>query len=215
MTGANTELVAPTQAFIDSETDELYVLDRGGNQILVYSAAATIEADIAPLRRIRGASTGINNPAAFIVRPSIDQLTVINPTEILTFTNFRGINGDASPAGRVRGEATTFQNLTYGQFDSSNSLVLVDRGTQSLLYFEDFKYDRNNQAPTRTMRGNNTGLSDPGQFVLTGAGNMYLANGANILFFEKVRDLTGDPFPNRKLSALDPPSQGIRGLLMP
>lgn len=215
MTGANTELVAPVQAFVDSETDELYVLDRGGNQILVYSAAATVQSDVAPLRRIRGPATGINNPSAFVVRPSIDQLTVINPTEILTFTNFRTVNGDAAPAGRVSGEATTFQNLVYGDFDSSNSLVLVDRGTRSLLYFQDFKFEQNNQAPTRTIRGNNTAITDPGQFLLTGGGNLYLANGANVLFFEKVRELTGDPFPNRKFSALDPPSQGIRGLLLP
>lgn len=215
ITGNNTEMVAPRQAFVDSETDELYVLDRGGNQILIYSAAVSIEADIAPQRRIAGPATGILNPSAFIVRPSIDQLTVINPTEILTFTNVRNINGDANPAGRVSGEATTFQNLVYGEFDSSNSLILVDQGTRSILYFEDFNFEQNNQAPTRRVSGNNTGILDPGQFVLTGGGNMYLANGADVLFFESIRELTGDPFPNRRFSALNPPSQGIRGLLTP
>jgi hypothetical protein len=215
LTGNATEMVAPVQAFVDSENDELYVLDRGSNQILIYSAAATVQADVAPIRRIGGPSSGIFNPAAFIVRPSIDQLTVINPTEILTFTNIRTINGDVNPAGRVSGEATTFQNLIYGEFDSSNSLILVDRGTRSILYFEDFVSDRNNQAPTRTIAGNNTRITEPGQFVLTGSGNMYLANGADVLFFESVRELVGDLFPNRRFSALEPPSQSIRGLVFP
>lgn len=213
--GNATEMVAPTQAFVDAEADELYVLDRGGNQILVYNASASVQADVAPIRRIRGASTGINNPASFIVRPSIDELTVINPTEILTFTKYRSINGDVNPAGRVSGEATKFQNLSYGEFDSSNSLILVDQGTNSILYFDSFDFDQNDQAPTRVIQGNNTGITDPGQFVLTGAGNMYLANGADVLFFENVREAVGDVFPKRRFSALEPPSQGIRGLILP
>lgn len=215
LSGNATEMVAPQQAYLDTENKELYVLDRGSNQILVYSSEVTVQADVAPLRRIGGPASGIRNPAAFIVRPSVDQLTVINPTEILTFTNIRGINGDVDPAGRVSGQATTFQNLVYGDFDSSNALVLVDRGTRSLLYFEDFQYDRNNQAPTRVVQGNNTGINDPGQFVLTAGGNIYLANGSDVLFFEEVSKLVGDPFPKRRFSALEPPSQGIRGLLLP
>lgn len=215
LSGRATEMVAPQQAFLDSENNELYVLDRGSNQILVYSAAVTVQADIAPLRRIGGPSSGINNPSAFIVRPAADQITVINPTEILTFNNIRSINGDVNPIGRVRGQATTFQNLVYGEFDSYNALVLVDRGTQSLLYFEDFQYDQSEWAPTRVVQGNNTGIRDPGQFVLTASGHMYLANGNDVLYFESVRELVGDPFPKRRFSALEPPSQGIRGLLAP
>jgi hypothetical protein len=215
LTGANTQMVAPVQAYVDSENDELYVLDRGGNQILVYPGSASIDADVAPLRKIGGPASGISNPSAFIVRPSIDQLTVICPTEVLTFTDFRNINGDVDPAGRVSGDATTFQNLTYGEFDSSNSLILVDRGTASILYFEAFEFDQNNQAPTHIIQGGNTGIAEPGQFVLTSSGNMYLANGQNVLFFEAVRDLEGNPFPDRKFSALDPPSQTIKGLLAP
>ena len=213
--GNATEMVAPAQAFVDAEADELYVLDRGGNQILIYSASATVQANVAPKRRIKGSSTGILNPAAFIVRPSLDQLTVINPTEVLTFTGVKTINGDAAPAGRVSGAATMFQNLAYGQFDNSNSLVLVDRGINGILYFDSFDFDQNEQAPTRVVKGNNTGISAAGQFVLTGSGSMYLANGTNVLFFENVRDLVGDVFPVRKFSALEPASQGIRGLVFP
>ena len=214
LTGNNTELVAPRQVFINSASDEMFVLDRGGNRILVFPAAASIDADVAPIRRIGGPTSGINNPAAMIIRPDSDVLTVINPTEILTFNEFSTINGDVPPSGRLNGDATTFQNLTYGDFDGA-SLVLVDAGTRSILYFDDFNPEQNNQAPTRVIQGNNTGITDPGQFVLTASGNMYLANGTNVLFFETVRELVGDPFPNRRFSALDPPNQTIRGLLMP
>lgn len=214
VTGANTGMVAPVQVWIDSEADEMYVLDRGSNQILVYSASATIEADVAPIRRIGGPSSGITNPSAMIVRPGANQLTVICPTEILTFTDFRTINGDVNPLGRVNGQATTFQNLVYGDFDSSGALVLVDRGTRSILYFESFDPEQSNQAPTRTIQGGNTGITTPAQFVLSGS-DMYLANGANVLFFESVRELSGNPFPDRRFSASNPASQTIHGLLAP
>lgn len=212
VTGANTGMVAPVQVWIDSSADEMYVLDRGSNQVLVYSASATIEADVAPLRRIGGPSSGILNPTAMIVRS--DQLTVICPTEILTFSDFRTINGDVNPLGRVSGQATTFQNLVYGDFDSSGALVLVDRGTRSILYFESFNPEQNNQAPTRTIQGGNTRITTPAQFVLSGS-DMYLANGTEVLFFESVRELSGNPFPDRRFSASNPASQGIHGLLAP
>lgn len=213
LTGQSTELVAPIQAYVDSDADELYVLDRGGNRVLVYPSASTIDGDVAPIRRIGGPASLIMNPAAFIVRPSIDQLTVINPTQVLTFTDFRTINGDRDPSGRVSGQATTFQNLTYGLYDSSNGLLLGDRGTASLLYFADFDTDQNNQAPTRVISGGNTRIVEPAQFVLTGSGNLYLANGADVLVFNNVSELEGNPFPNRRFSATDPVSQTIRGLL--
>ncbi len=215
LVGPATEMVAPDQVYVDSETDELYVLDRGANFVLVYSAASSIEGAVAPVRRIGGPTSGISNPASFIVNPSAARMTVITPTEVLTFRDYRTVNGDMAPAGRVAGPATTFQNLTYGLFDSANGLVLVDQGTNSILYFQDFVFDQNNQAPTRIIKGGNTGISSPAQFVLTSGDNMYLANGSNILFFENVKELEGNPFPNRKFSALDPVSQGIRGLLLP
>lgn len=215
LVGPATELIAPEQAYVDTENDELYVLDRGANRVLVYSAASTINGAVAPVRRIGGSASGITNPASFIVRPSLNEMTVITPSEVLTFRDYRTINGDVSPAGRVFGASTTFQNLSYGLFDSTNSLVLVDQGTNSLLYFQDFVFDQSNQAPTRTMSGGNTGLTSPGQFVLTSGDGIYLANGANVLYFENVKELQGDPFPKRKFSALNPASQSIRGLLQP
>lgn len=215
LVGPATRLVAPDQVHVDSQNDELYVLDRGGSQILVYSAASTIDGEVAPIRRIAGPSSGITNPACFIVDSAANRMTVLTPTEILTFQDYATVNGDPAPLGRVSGPATTFQNLSYGLFDSANGLVLVDQGTNSILYFQDFVYDQNNQAPTRTVRGGNTGISAPGQFVLSSGDGMYLANGMNVLYFDNVKELEGDPFPKRKFSALEPPSQGIRGLLMP
>lgn len=215
LVGPATELVAPEQAFIDTETDELYVLDRGASAILVYASASSLDGEVAPTRRIAGPASGIDNPTCFIVNSSTARMTVITPSEILTFEDFRSINGDSAPAGRVSGAATTFQNLTYGLFDSANGLVLVDQGTNSILYFQDFAFDQNNQAPTRTVSGGNTGITSPAQFVLTSGDNMYLANGANVLYFENVRELEGNPFPDRRFSATNPASQGIRGLVQP
>lgn len=214
LSGGNTRLIAPTQAYIWGSKNELWVLDKGANSILIYADSANIDADVAPIRKIGGASSGIQNPVAFIVQPEQGRLTVINPSEVLTFNNIESLNGDPAPMGRVSGAATTFSNLGYGLFDASNGLILVDGSTKSILYFENFNPEDNNVAPTRTVSGGNTGIAGPGQFVVTADGAMYLANGQNVLYFKTVSSLSGDVYPDRKFSALDPLSQSIRGLLL-
>lgn len=214
LTGPNTKMVAPTQAYFDSVKNELWVLDKGASKVFVYPGGTTIDSDVAPLREIGGPQSGIQNPAAFIIRPANAQLIVINPSEVLTFSHTESLQGDPAPTGRVSGAATTFKNLAFGAFDASNGLVLVDAGTRSILYFQNFEPAKNNQAPTHTISGANSGISSPGQFVLTADVDMYLANGSNVLFFKNVLSLNGDVFPDRKFSAVGPASQGIRGLFM-
>lgn len=213
--GPATELVGPVQAYVDTTSDELYVLDRGSNQVLVYSSASSIDGDVAPVRRIGGANSGISTPSSFLFRESSGQMVVINPTEILTFENFTTASGDPPPIGRVSGGATTFSRLTFGVINSAGALFLADGGSNSLLYFESWQFDQNNTAPTRTVSGVNTGILSPGQFSLTSSDEIYLGNGTEVLFFQNVSQLEGNVFPNRRFSALNPTLQSVRGLLIP
>lgn len=211
--GNATELVGPVQVFIDSGNDELYVLDRGANAVLVYANASGIDGEIAPIRRIRASGGEIVNPAAFMVDVVNNRLTIINPTSVVTFESIRELNGAVPPAGRLEGSATTFLNLSYGTMNGT-TLVLADNGSDSLLFFEDFQFDRNNIAPNRTVNGNNTGISEPGQFYISASSDeIVLTNGNNILLFREPDEIQGNPFPAQRLIPINPVATRLRGIL--
>lgn len=210
--GPATELVGPTQCFVDVSTDELYVLDRGTSTILVFANASEIEGEIAPSRRIGGGVTGISGPTAFFFRIGSEKLSVVNRDEILTFDNFRSLNGAPAPSGRFGGPATTFSNVTYAFLTGDAELIVVDSGTDRLMFFESFDDDQWNQAPDRIVSGGNTGITEPRQFELVGD-TLYIANGGEVLVFDKVSEIEGNPFPNRRFSGLNPNTQTLHGLL--
>ena len=209
--GSATELLAPVHAVVDSATDELYVLDRGSNRILVFPNASTIDGELVPDRIIGGTTAAFQNPAALMLIPASNRLVVISPSEIFTFDNMDTLSGDPAPVGRVSGANTTFQNLIYGRLTSEGTLILADQGSSSILFFENFQFDQNNAAPTRTLSGNNTGIQRAGQFVLSG-GEMYLANGTDILVFNDLGSLEGNPFPIRRIQPTNPAATTVRGL---
>lgn len=211
--GPATELSAPVHAVVDSATDELYVLDRSTNQILVYLDASTLDGELQPDRIIGGPTTTIQNASALLLIPSSNRLVVINPSEILTFDNLDTLSGDPAPVGRVNGAATTFQNLVYGRLTSEGTLILADQGTNSILFFENFEFEQSDVAPTRTLNGQNTGIQSPTQFALSG-GELYLGNGFEILVFNDLDTLEGNPFPTRRIQPTNPPATTIRGLTL-
>jgi hypothetical protein len=212
--GSATELVGPVQTFVDPDTDELYVLDTGTSQMLVYESASTIDGPVAPNRRLGGARSSLAMPRAFMFRTGSEQVSIINPDEILTFDGFKTVNGDPPPAGRFGGPATTFSNLTYGTITNEGALIVVDTGLDQIVTFESFVFDRVNEAPTRVVSGNNTGITEPRQFELIN-GTMYLANGLNVLVFEDVLQAEGNPFPTRVFSGTNPATETLQGLTLP
>ena len=214
LSGPGTELSGPVMVYVDSSTDELYVLDQASSRILVYNDASTVEGEVAPNRRIGGATSAISSPNAFFFRASSEQLSVINPSEILTFESFRTANGDPAPSGRVSGPATTFSNLTFGELTDSGTLILVDSGTDQIISFESWVFDENNTAPTRIIAGNNVGLSEPRQFALLDD-TMYLADSGNVLVFADILTLEGNDFPTRRFSGVSPNTQTLQGLVFP
>ena len=214
LTGGATEMVAPVQVYVDPDTDELYVLDKGGAQVLIYENASTIEGAVALTRRLTGNGTGIASPNAFCFKLDTEQLSILNPTEIVTFEGFKTINGAPPPSGRVSGAATTFANLSFGVYNSAGDLILTDAGSDSILTYENFVTDQTNEVPTRIVRGSNTGLTEPKQFAFSGS-TIYVADGTRIAVFDELSTLEGDPFPDRFFSGTSPATTTITGLLFP
>ena len=213
LTGPATELVGPVQTYVDTEADELYVLDKALARVLVFPRASTIQGDVVPIRRLGGPTSGISFPSSFIFRTNTEQLSILNPTGIVTFESFRSVNGDPAPSGRFGGAATTFSNLTYGLITDNGTLIVVDSGTDRILSFENFQFGIFNEAPTRIVEGGNSRITEPRQFVLQGD-TMYLANAGEVLVFSEISQLVGNPFPTRRFSGLNPNTQTLTGMVL-
>ena len=92
--GPHTGLVGPVDAVVAEQAGELIVLDRAGNQILIY--VTTASGDVTPTRVIRGALTGLSSPQAVSYTASTDRITVWNGNgSSLTFA--RTVSGDVAP----------------------------------------------------------------------------------------------------------------------
>ena len=212
LAGGNTRLSGPVQAFYDATANELYVLDSATSSVLVFGQATSLDGDVAPLRTITGGTTGIASPTSFFFDTANERMTVINPTEVLTFSSFRQAAGAPAPTGRVSGGNTDFTRLSYGEITSTGTLILADTGDQEVLFFESFQSNQNNVAPTRILSGQNTGLGGLGQFFLDSNDDLYIASSSEVLVFESAGTILGNPFPTRRFSGTNPSTQSLVGL---
>ncbi len=65
--GAATTMNGPSDIYIDSAADILYVADAFGDQVLIWNSASTIDGNIAPSRSIVGANTGLFYPGDLVL----------------------------------------------------------------------------------------------------------------------------------------------------
>jgi hypothetical protein len=92
--GPATNMISPSAVAVDTAHGEIFVADRGANQILVFDWRARDNA--APRRVLSGGSTSIFEPAAISYLPSSDQIEVVNGDgDVLRFP--RTASGDVSP----------------------------------------------------------------------------------------------------------------------
>ena len=76
ITGPRTQLNWPTGLFVDSDREELYVANDGGNSILVFSTDAN--GDAAPIRVLKGPKTQLSYPSSVFVDVKNDEIFVAN-----------------------------------------------------------------------------------------------------------------------------------------
>lgn len=214
--GANTTLSAPSRAILDFGRDILYVDNAGQQSILAFANGATIEADIAPTRRIAGANPGLGNSLDMFLDASADRLYVANTGggSVLVFDLISTLEGNLFPQRILRGGNTRLGTPQSILVDSGNNLLVAD--ANSLLRFANADTVEGDVAPTAVISGANTGLLQPGQMLLNG-GDLYLANtGSNeILIFEDFSSQeTGNPFPNRRIGGTNTRILGPSGIAL-
>ncbi len=110
ITGAATLLAAPQGIAIDVVNDEVVAVNAvngAGNSVTVYPRTAP--GDVAPLRTIKGAATGLCGPEGVALDVANDELVVANPndscgTSITVFG--RTATGNAAPLRKLVGPTT-------------------------------------------------------------------------------------------------------------
>jgi len=127
--GPRTGLAQPDTLYVDLEHDEL-VVDSGDNSVLVFPRTAN--GDVAPIRRIGGSKTRINNIFGLSVDSVRNLIVVANRVEsggresndgILIFN--RTENGDAAPLRTIAGPRTGIIKVRQIVVDEAKGQIFV------------------------------------------------------------------------------------------
>jgi Bacterial Ig-like domain len=163
ISGSNTTLDGASGLWYDSGSDQLYVANYSGAGILVFSNASTADGNIAPSRTISGGNTTLVNPAWFWLDTSSNQLYVADyVTGVLVFNDASTATGNIAPSRTISGSNTTLNGASGLWYDSgSNRLYVANYSAAGILVFNDASTATGNIAPSRTIFGGNTTLSEP------------------------------------------------------
>ncbi|HKF17741.1 MAG TPA: hypothetical protein VKF14_11195 [Candidatus Dormibacteraeota bacterium] len=172
--GASTGLADPHGIFIDSVNNELFVVNEGhvfgappqAPSITVF--ARTASGNVAPLRTIQGASTGLSLPRPIHVDTVNSELAVANGDANSITVYSRTASGNVAPLRTISGPTTGLSNPTGVFIDSvNNEIVVANWGNHSVTVYP--RTQTGDGAPLRTITagaGAATGLGNPGALSL-------------------------------------------------
>lgn len=195
----------PWRPQLDKASDRLYVSDEG-NDIFIFNNASTLSALAAPARTISGANTTFNNPTGMFLDTVNDRLYVANfyGASVLVFNNASTINGNVAPSRTISGAKTTFQNPIDVWVDTARDILYVyERGSKSLLAFDNASTVNGNVAPSRTISGSNTGFNFPGAIWYDSSNDrLYLTDQIvpAIYVFDNASTINGNIAPDRTIT---------------
>jgi DNA-binding beta-propeller fold protein YncE len=128
ISGPNTLLDWPSGITFDPKTNELFVANDMGNDVLVFSATAA--GDVPPVRAIKGPKSLIKNPTGVAYDATNDELWVANFGDH-TATVFKpSANGDVAPLRVIRSAPANEPSLQIGRpsdvaYDTKRDQLLV------------------------------------------------------------------------------------------
>jgi len=185
---------APSAAWAQTEL----AVPNVNNSVTVH--ARTSGGNVAPLRTLSGAATGLNLPQAVAVDRAADQLVVVNLGSVsLTFYPLTA-SGNTAPARTITGPATGL-NIPRGlALDAVHGeIVVVNTGGPSVTVYARAAFG--NAAPLRTLAGPATGLLSPyGVLVDAAHDELIVADVGNSSIKVYPRTANGDVAPLRTLS---------------
>ncbi|MEW6278668.1 MAG: hypothetical protein AB1758_08615 [Candidatus Eremiobacterota bacterium] len=213
--GADTRLSSPGFLFLDQSNDRLYVANTGGNNLLVYDQASTLNGNIPPTRVLEGPNTTLSGPVHAVLDSTRDALYVSNPGRgaLLAFSNASGIQGDVAPVRTVTGTDTRLSSNGMLRLDGDR-LYVANTGGSSVLVFDPASTANGSPFPTRRLEGRNTRLSSPGAVELDVANNLYAANPTALLRFNPADTVDADVAPAAVVEGSDTGLSGVGQILI-
>jgi len=172
---------------------EIIVANHNANGIVVFDDTAN--GDVAPLRTIQGANTGLNHPFEIIVSGGeIYTSNYLSPYHISVFPE--GANGDVVPSRVINTPVTSMRGLAIdnGEIFGATSTSINVYNTTDV-----------NAAAKRTISGASTGLSDV-YGICVYNGEIFVANhsGGNVTVYNTTDN--GDIAPKREITGLSSPA---------
>ena len=113
---------------VDEGHDEIAVANSGDNSIRIFGRTAT--GDVAPIRVIKGARTGIHGPMGVTVDTKNDEIWVANYGDHTALVFARTASGDAAPKRILRNAPAGSPTVGFGNpgavaYDSKRDELLV------------------------------------------------------------------------------------------
>lgn len=184
--GANTLLADSHGVAVDTVNNEILVVNEGHKfglppdlpSLRVF--ARTANGDVAPLRSIQGASTGLSKPTHLSVDKTNNEIAVSNNDTNSITVHARTANGNVAPLRTISGALTGLSRPTGVYIDVvNNELFVANRGNRTVQVFA--RTANGNVAPLRTLTvGSATavvGLGNPGALAVdTGNNEIHATN---------------------------------------
>jgi hypothetical protein len=178
ISGAATGLISPNVIglAVDTVNNEFFVTNGiPTNSVVVF--ARTANGNVAPLRTISGAATGLNHPYSVAVDTVNNEVAVTNAVGNTVTVYARTANGNVAPLRTISGAATGLNSPAGLAVDTvNNELVVANNGANSVTVYA--RTANGNVAPLRTISGAATGLSPLGLAVDTVNNELAVANRA-------------------------------------
>jgi DNA-binding beta-propeller fold protein YncE len=158
--GAATGINSPEGIAVDSVNSEIFVANDfpANGTINVYGLTAN--GNVAPIRTIAGAATGMATPRGVAVDPVNNELFVVQVSTPAIAVYARTANGNVAPLRTIVGAATGLNGPIGIAIDTVNNELLVANISANTITV----YSRTasgNAAPLRTIAGAATGLDLP------------------------------------------------------
>jgi hypothetical protein len=178
--------------------DEMFVTNLGNNSVTVY--ARTANGNVAPVRTIVGAATGLNSPVGLAVDTVNNELIVANNGTPSITVYARTANGNVAPLRTIAGSATSLAGAFGLGLDTvNNELVVPSQGENSIMVFA--RTANGNVAPLRTIIGAATGMNGPNGLTVDLVNNeLAVTNNFGNSVTVYARTANGDVAPLRTIA---------------
>lgn len=210
LTGASTLITTGNayEIYVDEVRDLLYVAYNNG--VFVFANAATIDGDVAPVRHITGAATGLvtgNRDKRLFVDETNDRLYVLEADvpAVFVWDLASTVDGDTAPTRTVSGMNTGFSFPWGIAVDvGRNILYVADESADAVFIFDAANTLDGDVAPNRTLTGPGSTVTSPAGIDVDPVTNrLYVSHfpaSAAISIWDDAATVNGAIAPTRSLT---------------